>query len=274
MNLPSSELIERIERSERMYMYDRMQAIQQREGNPEGVELEWFGSALCIYSKTMPWASFNTVKGIQANQLQDLDRILSFYQDRGRKFQFEIIPSLVNAELLQELAARGFYQSGFHNSMYIHSDDRRQVWKGTADTDDVEIRRLAADEFESYATIHCRATGLPDQGIPSVARNNEVLYNRPDWRFYIAYVNKRPAAVAVMHVKEDAGSLTFAATLPEYRRQRLHQAFIHRRIQDAAEEDASLVMGQCAFLSQSHRNMEAAGMKIGYVRTTWTAAGS
>ena len=57
----------------------------------------------------------------------------------------------------------------------------------------IVIRAIDKDEFEDYAKVHSRGTGLPDQGIPSVASNNRVLYSRPGWSFYMAYVEDEPA---------------------------------------------------------------------------------
>jgi hypothetical protein len=263
--LPSPELILKIEQSEKDYMQDRMEAIRNRQGNPEGVDIAYFGNAMCIYSKTMPWPAFNTVKGFSSADVDYIDDILDFYRSRQRKVQFEIVPSRVDQRTLTELSKRGFYQSGFHNSMYC-----KPVSEKIPLPDQVQIRELNEKEFTTYATIHCRGTGLPDNGIPPVAENNRVLWHRPGWKFFIAYVFDQPAAAGVMYSKNGICSLTFAATLPKYRNQGLHKVLLKTRIVEAASQNCELVVGQCAFLSQSHRNMEAVGMKLGYVRTTWT----
>lgn len=62
--IPSEQLIQDMEHAELRYMVDRMLAIQEREHNPEGIEIQRFGQAVALYSQTMPWPSFNTVKGI------------------------------------------------------------------------------------------------------------------------------------------------------------------------------------------------------------------
>lgn len=263
--LPSEQLIREIELSELAYMYDRMAAIRNRSGNPEGIEMQYFGNALCLYSRTMPWPTFNTVKGITGGDLDYIDRMIDFYLTRDRKAQFEIVPSRADRNLLEALSERGFYQFGVHTSLYIepaeYGDDSR---------DHISIHELREDQFELYAAIHCRGTGLSDDGIPYVAENNKVLYTRPGWKFYVAYIDDKPAAVGVMHMKDRIASLTFAATLPEYRNQGLQQRLLQRRISEAKRNGCKLAVSQCAFLSQSHRNMERVGMKIGYVRTTWT----
>lgn len=263
--ISSNSLINDIVISESDYMRDRMTAIQSRSGNPEGIEIKQFGNALCLYSKTMPWGSFNTVKGITSADYERIDAINDFYQTRERKAQFEIVPSLVDQSLLKHLSDRGFYQSGFHTSLYIEptlfEEDNEET---------IRIEEIEEDQFHVYATIHCRGTGLSDDGIPYVTANNKVLYNRPGWKFFIAYVLEEPAAAAVMYSNDGVASLTFAATLPEFRNKGLQQRLLKRRIHEAKLNDCRLVVSQCSFLSQSHRNMERIGMNIGYIRTTWT----
>ena len=263
--LPSPELILKIEQSEKDYMRERMEAIRDRQGNPEGVEIVFFGNAMCIYSKTMHWPSFNTVKGLSSADLDCLDDIIDFYRSRQRKVQFEIVPSRVDQRILSELSKRGLYQSGFHTSMYCVPSKEKFFLP-----DHVQIWELNEEDFVTYATIHCRGTGLPDNGIPHVAENNKILWHRPGWKFYIAYVHDQAAAAAVMYSRNGISSLTFAATLPKYRNQGLHRYLLKTRIMEAANQHCELVVGQCAFLSQSHRNMAAVGMRLGYVRTTWT----
>lgn len=262
----SQQRIQDIEQSEIEYMLDRMKAIQHRSSNPEGIELAQFGNAHCLYSKTMPWPTFNTVKGIRSQDIELIDEMIEFYRLRDRKAQFEIVPSLVDHKLLEKLSSRGYYQSNFHTSLYT----TRQEFEWSIDSPKIRIDELKETEMETYATIHCRGTGLSDEGIPYVAENNKVLYNRPGWKFLLAYVNDTPAATAVMYRSGRVASLTFAATLPEYRNQGLQLRLLKKRIVEASKNSCELVVGQCVYLSQSHRNMERVGMKIGYVRATWS----
>src|SRR5690606_10713057 len=154
-----------------------------RAGNPEGVEIARFGQALCLYSRTMPWGTFNTVKGITSEERDQLDAIIDFYRQRKRNIQFEIVPSRVDARLLQQLSERGLYPSGYHVSTVI---EPRPIAVGRL-PESIRVEELKEDQFEAYAKIHCRGTGLPDDGIAPVAANNQVLYRRPGWTFYIAY---------------------------------------------------------------------------------------
>ena len=266
---PTREYIASIEASEMDYLSDRMIAIRERPDNPEGVELKAVGEAVCFYSQGMPWPSFNTVKGAGAAEAAAIDEMIDFYKKRERKPQFEIVPGIEDRRALQALSQRGFFASGTHASLALDL----ALWEPKAfATPRVRISKLQENEIETYAAIHCKSFGLPEHGIAPVAANNKVLLGRPGWTFFIAYVEDRPAAAAVMFIKDRTASLTFAATLPEYRKTGLHEQLLHRRFSEAKHQGCDLVVGQCAFLSPSHRNMERAGMKLAYVRTTWTEA--
>ncbi|WP_172198670.1 GNAT family N-acetyltransferase [Saccharibacillus qingshengii] len=271
--LPSPALIESVEQSEIDYMTDRMRAIQSRPGNPEKIEIQTFGRATAFTSETMPWPAFNTVKGLADTDIGQLEPILEFFRARGRKVQLEIVPSRVGPDFLGRMAELGLYASGVHASLIAQPREIPDRRSGSeANPDRIVIRELHAGEMETYAMLHCRGTGLPDHGILPVQQNNEVLHGREGWTFLIAESDGTPAATAVLFERDRRASLTFAATLPEFRGRGLHRRLIERRIGEAFSRNNELVVGQCAFLSQSHRNMEHAGMRLGYVRTAWTEA--
>lgn len=281
--LPSAALTRLLEQSESDYMTDRMVAIRERPDNPEGVEIATFGSATAIYSRTMPWPSFNTVKGFSTDNADDLEAIMDFYRSRGRKPQIEIVPSVVDSKTLQLLSEQGLYQSGFHVTLYrdLSGGEQEQAAGHWMEHDEamhaaasaVHMREIDDDDFTTYATVHCRGTGLPDGGIASVAANNAVLARRPGWHFYLAEAAEgEAAAAAVMYSKSGVTSLTFAATLPQYRGRGLHRRLLAARMQQAQRLGDAWVVGQCNYASQSHRNMEALGMKIGYIKALWSAA--
>jgi GNAT superfamily N-acetyltransferase len=260
----TKELAERLECSEIDYMTSRVFAIKEREGNPMGANVQPFGGAAAYYVKEMPWGSFNTVKGIGAGGIGLIDEIIQFYRERSRPFQFEIIPSKANGDLFSCLIGHGFHQTGFHTTLYgVPSVEKPSYSSG------IMIRELNEDEFELYGRLHCLGTGLNVDGAGHVADNNRVLYNRSGWRFFIGYVDDQPAGVAVMYINNNIASLTFAATIPEFRRRGLQMAFLNQRIYEAALAGCELVVGQAAYASTSQNNMERVGLRIGYTRATW-----
>ncbi|MCM3628910.1 GNAT family N-acetyltransferase [Paenibacillus glycanilyticus] len=260
----TKELAEQLEQSEIDYMTSRVLVIKEREGNPMGADVRTFGGATAFYVKEMPWGTFNSVRGIGAEELGLIDDIIRYYGERSRPFQFEIIPSKANAELLSCLDGHGFYQAGFHATLYgIPSMEQPAYPSG------ITIREMEEEEFGLYCKLHCLGTGLSVEGAGYVADNNRVLYERQGWKFFIGHVDEQPAGVAVMYVNNGIASLTFAATLPEYRRRGLQTAFLQQRLYEAGLSKCKLVVGQATYASISQNNMERAGLRIGYTRTTW-----
>ncbi|WP_246187980.1 GNAT family N-acetyltransferase [Paenibacillus tengchongensis] len=258
-------LARRLAQSETDYMLSRMAAIREREGNPEGIEVQTFGQATAWYARTMPWGGFNTVKGLTFEDTRYVDEIIEFYRERGRRGQFEIVPSGCSGELLRALAERGFYQSAFHTTMYgMPRSPEPDFAEG------ITVREIEAGEFALYGRLHCLGTGLDVSGAPHVAANNQVLFGRPGWRIYLGFVDGAPAGAASMYMHEGVASCTFAATLPEFRRRGLQAAFLQKRMHEAALNHCELVAAQCAYASASQKNMERAGFRIGYTRATWS----
>src|SRR5690606_21545883 len=104
-------------------------------------------------------------------------------------FEFQIIPSKANPQVMKLLQQRGFYQSGFHASMSGEPEYHDSINK-----EDIEIRELRQEEFDKYAEIHCLGTGLPLDGKVHVAANKQGLFGREGWRYYIGLYQGTPAA--------------------------------------------------------------------------------
>lgn len=250
--------------SEADYMTDRMTAMLEQEGNPMGVELLRVGDAVAYYSRNMPWPLFNHVKGKLA--ADEVDTVIDFYEQRGRHAEFQIAPGVSDGNALKMLAERGYYQSGFHLSMFAELDALRSAsFRGESAT----TRVIDANELSTYAEIHCLGTGLSLAGAGHVADNNRILHGRPGWHYFFGQSDGIPASVGVMFVQGGIASCTFAATLPDKRNRGLHTALLQARIELARALDCRMIVAQCAYGSASHRNMEKVGMKIGMTRATW-----
>ncbi|PYI56408.1 GNAT family N-acetyltransferase [Paenibacillus flagellatus] len=266
----SLETAARLEEAEIEALVDRMMAIRDREGNPEGVEIAAFGGGTAVYSRTMPWPGFNFVKGLGPQDADRIDDIARFYRERGRKFEVHLVPGKLNAALAKALAAHGFMQTGFHATMVADLEVAAGRWKETPTSAGIGFREIGRDEFAAYGRIHCLGFGMPVEGAVPIARNNEVLHGRPGWKLYFGLTDGMPAAAGVMRMHDGIASLTFAATLPEYRGRGLQSGLIRLRLRTAAEHGCRLATAQAAFGSPSHRNMEKAGMRLAFTRATWS----
>lgn len=56
-----------------------------------------------------------------------------------------------------------------------------------------------------------------------------------------------------------------------YRNRGIQARLIERRMRDAVLADCDLIVGQASYLSSSFRNMQRAGLQLGYTRSTWSS---
>ncbi|UNP74820.1 GNAT family N-acetyltransferase [Bacillus nitratireducens] len=256
-----------IESAEIHMLSSRLKALQAINGNPMQVQMKKFGSATAFSSKIIAGPAFNTVKGITFTNTDEIDEIISYYQSLQIPCRFEITPAQQGtAELFQYLSQKGFYQSGFHTALYsIPREDPSLL------PSNISVRQLKENEFDIFADIYVRGFNMPSFTKDGVRQNNEILYDKPGWHFFIVEVQNTPASIGVLYINNGVASLAASATLPEFQRKGCHSALIQKRIETAVEANCNLIVGQARFGSGSQNNMERAHMKIAYTKSIWTA---
>lgn len=253
-----------IENAEINMLSSRLEALQAIKENPMQVQIEQFGSATAFSSKVIAGPAFNTIKGI-TNTTQ-IDEIISYYQSLQIPCRFEITPAQGTAELFQYLSEKGFYQSSFHTALYSKPKEDPSLLPSN-----ISVRKLKENEFDIFADIYVCGFNMPSFTKDGVRQNNEILYNKPGWHFFIAEVQNTPASIGVLFINNGVASLAASATLPEFQRKGCHTALIQKRIETAIESNCHLIVGQARFGSSSQNNMERAHMKIAYTKSIWTA---
>ncbi|MED0990365.1 GNAT family N-acetyltransferase [Bacillus nitratireducens] len=255
-----------IENAEIHMLSSRLALLQAISGNPMQVQMKKFGSATAFSSKIIAGPAFNTVKGIAYTNTDEIDEIISYYQSLQIPCRFEITPAQGTTKLFQYLSEKGFYQSSFHTTLYsIPSEDTSPL------PSNISVRHLKENEFDTFADIYVRGFQMPSFTKDGVRQNNEILYNKPGWHFFIAEVQNTPASIGVLYINKGVASLAASATLPEFQRKGCHSALIQKRIETAVEANCNLIVGQARFGSGSQNNMERAHMKIAYTKSIWTA---
>ncbi|MHC2831585.1 MULTISPECIES: GNAT family N-acetyltransferase [Bacillus] len=253
-----------IENAEIHMLSSRLKALQALAENPMQVQMKKFGSATAFSSKIIAGPAFNTVKGI--TNTDELDEIISYYQSLQIPCRFEITPAQGTAELFQYLSQKGFYQSSFHTALYSIPREDPSLLPAN-----ISVRQLKENEFHIFADIYVRGFNMPSFTKDGVRQNNEILYNKPGWHFFIAEFQNTPASIGVLYINNGVASLAASATLPEFQRKGCHTALIQKRIETAIEFNCNLIVGQARFGSSSQNNMERAHMKIAYTKSIWTA---
>jgi GNAT superfamily N-acetyltransferase len=93
-------------------------------------------------------------------------------------------------------------------------------------------------------------------------RQFEILENtQPGYHLFIAALDRTPAAVGSLNIRDGIGSLVAAATLPAFRRQVCQAALLQWRLDEARAAGCDLIVGNAALFSPSQRNLERAGLR-------------
>ncbi|KEK23200.1 acetyltransferase [Bacillus gaemokensis] len=254
-----------IEQAEIDMLSARLLAVQTMKGNPMQIEIRHFGAAMAFSSKIISGPAFNTVKGITFTSTMEIDEIISYYKTLGIPCRFEIPPAHASPELFHYLHEKGFYQSDFHTALYGLPKSYP-----TLHSQEFSIRKLEEDEFDIFADIYIRGFGMPEFTREGVCQNNQVLFDKPGWHFYIATIANIPAGIGVLYMNQGIASLTASATLPDFQRRGCHTLLIQKRIHTAFESHCTLLVGQARFGSVSQNNMVRCGMNIAYTKSIWT----
>jgi GNAT superfamily N-acetyltransferase len=178
--------------------------------------------------------------------------------------RFEIVPGYYDRALGRELARLGYYQSGFHTSLVCEP----QLDAAAAPAGITIERIVDAAGLDEFLGTHAAGWQIADEA--GFKANVRGWLRRPGWSLYLARFDGTPAATAVLYVAENVGYCADAATHPAFRGRGLQTALLHRRIADARAAGVDFVCSGADFLSQSHRNMERAGMRVLFVRSLWT----
>ncbi|EJQ68984.1 GNAT family N-acetyltransferase [Bacillus sp. FSL E2-8868] len=255
-----------IENAEIHMLSSRLEVLQTISGNPMQVQTKKFGSATAFSSKIIAGPAFNTVKGVTFTNTDEIDEIIAYYQSLQIPCRFEITPAQGATELFQYLSQKDFYQSNFHTALYSLPREDSSLLPSN-----ISVRQLKENEFDIFADIYVRGFNMPSFTKYGVHQNNEILYNKSGWHFFIAEVQNTPASIGVLYINKGVASLAASATLPEFQRKGCHTALIQKRIETAVASNCNLIVGQARFGSGSQNNMERAHMKIAYTKSIWTA---
>ncbi|MFF2907865.1 N-acetyltransferase [Paenibacillus sp. NPDC057934] len=267
MSLPivNKELAKRLQQAEISFFTSRIASIGERSGNPMGVEIRRFGTATGYYIQEMPWALFNSVKGITDAEKDLLEEIADFYRARDRSFQIEIDPSESSPVLLGRLASMELYPHSFQSVLYgLPLAEPAQLPVNITVTEVVD-----EDLFDTYAEVHCLASGMSLDAKGHFISNNIGLLRHTGWKLFLGFWEGQAAAVAAMYIDEGIASCALAATLPAFRGRGLQSTLLQSRLHEAYKAGCELVAGQAAYGSVSQNNMERAGLRIAWTRVLW-----
>ncbi|MFF2178370.1 GNAT family N-acetyltransferase [Lysinibacillus sp. NPDC058147] len=265
----TKNLANHLEETEIKMFESRLNAIKEIQNNAMGVEIGQFEGVYAFSIKNIPGPSYNVVKGNSLGSENTIDKILSFYRTREIPVRFDLAPQYINATSLQKLHNAGLYQSDFHATLYCElNEETVEKTKNSC----IKLRQIKEDEFDRYGNIYVEGFGMPAFLAEGVAINNQVLYDKPGWSFYIASLQGEDVGIGSLYINDGTAILAASAVKPIARNQGIHQALIQFRINEALQQNCSLMIGHAKFASISQNNMERCGLRMAYTKSIWTEA--
>ena len=262
--VPSRELIRRTIETEVAYTLSRMAVLVRLDGNPVGIAHRHVGNGWALMARHLPVPSFNAIIGLQAGDADAIEPVLQWYRDNDVKPQVEIVPGDEDAALTRELVRLGYHHSGFYASMIVRPGD------AVASDPAVHVERVTdAVTLEDFLDAYIAGRELPDG--EGFKRNVRPWLHETGWSLFLGRADGKPAAAAILYLRDGFGYLADATTDPALRGRGLQTALLAHRLRHAAEQGAGYVSSGATFLSSSHRNMVRAGMTLQFVRALWTA---
>jgi hypothetical protein len=260
------ELARQIEQMDIYYSVSRLGGMQAVQGNPLGIQIKSYGNTVAFLIKAWPdfWYG-QKVLGLSGADGVFLDEIVQLFRHNGLTCRFEIIPGNLNESLAFRLNQLGFLQVGFSTALYGCPKRSLQVLP-----DGITVQAVSSAQLDLFIDLYQDCFEYPrlvDHEKNVVRRWIEGAHHKLDC--YIASLGNNPAGIGILFSHGKLSLLADAAVLPRFRSSGCHTALIHRRIDRAVERGCELITSFPAFGSNSHRNLERAGLRIAYTKTMW-----
>jgi GNAT superfamily N-acetyltransferase len=202
---------------------------------------------------------------------QTLDAIESFFLDRGAPVRHEISP-FAGVPALDLLCRRNYRPIETASVLYqpISQRGESKAEAQSAQTEDVEVRIVAAGEAQLWAEINHRGWSGDHPEVSDFLLNFSVIAaGREHTISFLAEWNGIPGAAASLSIHEGVAMFSGAATVPEMRRRGLQSALLRERLRVGMEQGCDLAMMVTEPGSDSQRNAERNGFQIAYTRMKW-----
>lgn len=259
------ELSRRLTRVSVAYTVARMRVLEERSGNPYGVEIREKEGVTALMARGIPSPFFNRVIGLRDGQQALIAAFDDWFRDNGVAGNFVMTPGDFTPSLAHALSQRGYAQTHFDTMLY----GRPQTSYGpVAGVEITEVTSPAV--MEEFVDVHQGGWGFP-QGQREAARANlRGWLGRPAWRLYLARADGRAAAIGKIFIHDGVGFFADATTLKEFRGRGLQTALLRHRAAVARAAGVDLLFSHAEFGSTSHRNMERLGLRVLHTRSVWT----
>jgi len=260
------ELARQIEQMDIDYSISRLGGMQVAPGNPLGIQIKNYGNTFAFLIKAWPnfWYG-QKVLGFSTIDSAYLTDIVLFFRQDSLSCRFEIIPGNLDEALATRLYELGLIQMGFSTALYgIPKRSLQPLPQG------VTVQPVSPAQLDLFIDLYQDCFEYPRL----VEKEKQIVRHwienaQTEIDCFTASVGNQPAGIGILFSHGKVSLLADAAVLPRYRSSGCHTALVQHRIDRAVERGVDLLTSFPAFGSNSHRNLERAGLRIAYTKTMW-----
>ena len=194
-----------------------------------------------------------------------LEEMEEFFRKRGTSTMHEVCPH-AGVAVLEMLCRRGYAPMEVSNVLY-----RAVEWPEAPLGEEIRVRAVGVEEAELWGAVSARGWTHEHPELRGVyaADGSVVCGAREQSPCFLAEVDGVAGAAGGLVMYEGVALFAGAATVPELRRRGLQGALLAVRMRYAAEAGCDLAMMVTAAGSESQRNAERKGFRVGYTRMKW-----
>lgn len=214
-------------------------------------------------------AGFERVIGLDENNADLLDDAIAWMQEQGHSPSFDLLPLESLADVRAALAQQGWWQKRHQSLLFgapqpeLDSPVHRSI--AASEVDQSDAAELS-DFLETFVDAHEIETNQRDQMVERIRRQ----YAHSHWQLFLVRVDGTPAGVGTMGRFGNVAYMSNSATVPRFRRQGVHRAVLHIRLQAAKDQGIPLIAADTPVNANSQRNIIRTGMSIACQWALWT----
>jgi len=193
-----------------------------------------------------------------------LEEMEEFFKSRGTSTMHEVCPH-AGLAVLEMLCRRGYAPMEVSNVLY-RAVERPVLGLGEG----IGVRTVGAEEAELWGEVSARGWTHQNPELEEFMKQMGALcVAREHSPCFLAELDGVPGAAGGLVLHEGVALFAGAATVPELRRRGLQGALLAERMRYAAEAGCDLAMMVTEAGSESQRNAERKGFRVGYTRMKW-----
>lgn len=240
------------------YTATRAGVIGRWPGNPFGVALRREGAVFACQVKGVPTPWLNRVIGLGEAEAGLVPPLCAWFAEVAPRF--ETTPDSFGPALGRALAAAGM----------APVDGDAIVWgrgRGGAWPDGVAVVEDDA-ALEDFLEAHLVGLGLPPAVREGAKRNMRGWLGAPGFALLLAREGRTAAGACALHRQGGQTYVADMSTRPEFRGRGVQTRLLAAA--HALHGEGGILWARCRFLSQSHRNLQRAGLQTLCTTMFWS----